>query len=65
MTETEPAQPLNMLSLIVPDEVAIGFFTAVVVGQSTAILMLWNKYTDCVSDRVRIREKLNERQPEP
>lgn len=32
-----------MSVLNIPDEVVIGFFTAVVAGMSTAIVMLWRR----------------------
>lgn len=41
-----------MLVLSVPDEVVIGFFTAVVAGMSTAIVMLWRRIV-ALEDRDR------------
>jgi hypothetical protein len=46
--------------LTVPDEVVVAFFSAVVLGQSTAIVLLWRAVIECNADRARIWEKLNE-----
>lgn len=44
--------------LTVPDEVVISFFSACVVAQSVAILILWKKQTKCEEDRAELWKKL-------
>ena len=51
--------PILVGVLTIPDEVVIAFFSAVVIGQSTAIILLWRKLIECDADRARIWEKLN------
>lgn len=44
-------------ALIVSDEVVIGFFTAVIVGQTAAIVSLWFYVTKLHGRCVEIEEK--------
>ncbi len=45
-------------NLMVSDEVTVGFFSAVVIGQTTAIMALWKKCCECERNHREMLERI-------
>lgn len=45
--------------LSVPDEVVIGFFSAVILGLTAAIGALWKRANECDRDRIKLWEAIH------